>query len=321
MTSARSFSHLPPPRGRSVLAWTAAALGAAFAFNLVSAARAERRHPPQGRFVEVDGVKLHYLDKGEGSPIVLIHGNGVMARDWVLSGVFDALARNHRVIAFDRPGFGHSTRPRSTVWSPKMQAELLAKAMDRLGAGRAVVVGHSLGALVALHLALEHPERVSALGLLSGYYRPSPRLDALASTPAVPGVGDVIRYTVSPLLGWAMTPLVYKAIFAPSKVTRAFKTGFPASLALRPSQIRASSADAALMVPDAAKIAGRFGELAMPVLIMAGDGDRVVSTAYQSKGLAKRIPQSRLEILPGVGHMIHHVARERVASAVESLAG
>jgi alpha-beta hydrolase superfamily lysophospholipase len=96
----------------SVIAGAAAAtLAAMTAYNVYRAWKAEREYPPAGRFVTVDGVRLHYIEKGEGSPVVLLHGNVVTAEDFDTSGVLDLLARRHRVIAFDRPGFGYSERP------------------------------------------------------------------------------------------------------------------------------------------------------------------------------------------------------------------
>ena len=93
----------------------AAALAAAAALNIASARRTERRHPLSGRFMDVGDARLHYTDEGDGPPVVLLHGNGVTAHDWKSSGLIDALVGTHRVIAFDRPGFGYSTRPRGAL--------------------------------------------------------------------------------------------------------------------------------------------------------------------------------------------------------------
>ena len=83
--------------------------------------RAERRHPPIGEFLERDGVRLHYLQRGpiDGPVVVLLHGNGTLIQDFMLSGLLDLLARRYRVICFDRPGFGYSTRPRLRLWTPE----------------------------------------------------------------------------------------------------------------------------------------------------------------------------------------------------------
>ena len=118
-----------------------------------AARRAELRHPATGRFVDVDGVRLHYIERGEGEPVVLLHGNGTYARDFIGCGLMDQLAQRYRVIAFDRPGFGYSQRPRLKIWTPQAQARLLQNAFARLGIDRPVLVGHSWATQVALAMA------------------------------------------------------------------------------------------------------------------------------------------------------------------------
>lgn len=140
-----------------------------------------------------------------------------MIQDFETSGLIDLAAKSYRVIVFDRPGFGHSDRPRSAIWTADAQAELICRAMGKLSVERAVVVGHSWGASVAMALALNHREAVRGLVLASGYSYPSVRSDVvLTSGPAVPVIGDVLRYTLSPLLGRAVWPLILRKIFGPS---------------------------------------------------------------------------------------------------------
>jgi pimeloyl-ACP methyl ester carboxylesterase len=307
--------------GGALLA-SAAVLGGAACLVQARARRAEREHPARGRFVEVDGVRLHYVDRGEGSPVVLLHGNGAMIEDWEISGVLALAAERHRVVAIDRPGFGHSGRPRRRAWTPAAQAELLHEALRSLGVERPIVVGHSWGTLVALALALEHSEYVRGLVLLSGYYFPSARADvALLSPPALPVVGDVLRYTVSPLLGGALAPKMIRKVFAPAPVPPRFSAEFPVGLALRPSQIRASAADTALMNPAAATLSRRYGELAMPLAIMAGADDQIADVDRQSKRLHAAISGSELRLIQGGGHMIHHAAPREVVQLVGRIEG
>jgi pimeloyl-ACP methyl ester carboxylesterase len=139
------------------------------------AQKAERRNPPLGRFITVDGVRLHYVERGTGTPLVLLHGNGTMIEDFQSSGLIDLAAKKYRVIAIDRPGFGYSERPRRTVWTPEAQADLIAAALKEIGVPRAIVLGHSWGTLVAVSLALKYPQEVQALILASGYYYPKAR--------------------------------------------------------------------------------------------------------------------------------------------------
>ncbi|MDP9095616.1 MAG: alpha/beta hydrolase [Pseudomonadota bacterium] len=201
----------PFPVGKA-LAASAAALAALAVVNNLVARRTERRHPPEGSFLEVDGVRLHYSDRGQGSPIVLIHGNTVTGDDYNTSGLADLLLKHHRVIIFDRPGFGHSERPHGRMWTANKQADLLHKAVQQLGIERPVVVGHSWGAIVALAYAVRHQVDTAAVVALSGYYFWTVRPDVLlVGVGALPVIGDVLRYTVSPLVNWLMMPLVVNA--------------------------------------------------------------------------------------------------------------
>jgi pimeloyl-ACP methyl ester carboxylesterase len=322
-TTVASPGEDSPLASRSALLALAASSATAglAGFNAVRARRATRAHPPLGEFVTVDGVRLHYVARGEGPTVVLLHGNAVMIEDWLASGVLDALAETNRVIAFDRPGFGHSERPRSTVWTPSAQAGLIAEALKILGEDKVTLVGHSFGTLVALALASEHAEQVSSLVLVGGYYYPSARADVLfAAPPAIPVVGDVLRYTASPLLGAALRPRMEKQMFGPAPVSQGWRTQFPFEMTLRPSQIRASAADAALMIPAAAALGERLGDLGVPVTIIAGTGDRVVDHQAQSVRLAQEAPASELLLVEDAGHMVHHSAPAKIVAAIRTRA-
>lgn len=310
----------PVSRTQKILAASAAALAATAVYNVLRTRKVEHDHPPSGRFITVDGVELHYQEKGEGPPVVLIHGNVVTAEDFVLSGVFDRLARNHRVIAFDRPGYGYSERPQGSIWTAIEQADLLAEAFFRLGIERPVVVGHSWGSLVALELALGQPDDVSGLVLLAGYYKPTVRMDVpLVAPPAIPVIGDVLRYTVSPLMGAALMPLNVKAMFGPLDVPEHFKREFPYGFPVRPSQIRAESQDAVTMVPAVFGMADRMRELNIPIVIMAGTKDMIVDHEDHARWFHQQLPGSVLRLVPGAGHMVHYAVPDEVVEAVEAV--
>jgi pimeloyl-ACP methyl ester carboxylesterase len=299
-----------------------AALGALAVSALVNhqlAKKANRENAPLGRFLDVDGVKLHYIERGQGRPLVLLHGNGSMIEDFISSGLVDAAARTRRVIAFDRPGYGHSTRPRTTIWSPDAQADLVGAALAKLSVTGATVLGHSWGCSVAVALARRHPDLVSGLVLASGYYYPTVRGDVVrASMPAVPILGDVLRYTVSPLLSRALWPLAIRRMFGPAPVPAKF-AGFPKEMTFRPSQIRASAAESALMIPSAAASAG-YADLTMPVAIVAGVEDRLIDIDAQSARLHGDVAQSTFDRVEGVGHMVHQTATEVVLAAIDRIA-
>jgi pimeloyl-ACP methyl ester carboxylesterase len=298
-----------------------AALGVAAIYAVIQARAAERKTPPAGRFLDVDGVRLHYIEQGQGDPVVLIHGNGTLIQDFTVSGLVDELSKRHRVIVFDRPGFGYSTRPRSRIWTPMAQAELLMKALDQLAVERPVVLGHSWGTLVAVALGLQFPSRVRGLVLASGYYFPTARWDVpVLSPPAIPVIGDVMRYTVSPLLGRLLLPGIIRRLFEPAPVPERFNRLFPKEMMLRPSQLRASAADTALMVPAATELQSRYRELKSPVMIVTGADDKIADVGRQSERLHKELSGSKFIALPGLGHMVHHLAPDQVIKAVEQTA-
>lgn len=293
---------------------------ASWLYVRAKARRAERDHPPSGRFITVDGVKLHYLERGQGPALVLLHGNGVDATDWGHSGLLDAAAEHYRVIAFDRPGFGYSERPRTTVWTPDRQARLLHHALQALKVDSAIVVGHSWGTLVALSLGLQVPDFVRGLVLVSGYYYLSVRLDVMVGAPpALPLVGDALRYTVAPLAGRLIWPAAVGRAFAPMPVSENFRAVSP-WMSLRPSQLRANAADSSLMIPGAVSLARRYGSLKVPVQILAGTQDGVCSCAHNAERLHAALRHSELSVTPGVGHMLHYAEPGKVLGAIDAVA-
>lgn len=298
----------------------AAALGATALYNSKRAHDAELEHPPIGRFMTVDGVRLHYLERGEGDPLVLLHGAGTMIQDFMISGIVDRLADRYRVIVFDRPGYGYSERPRR-LWTPQAHAHLLYKALARLGADQVVVLGHSWASLIAVSLALEFPFLVRSIVLASGYYYPTIRADTfLFSPPAIPVIGDVMRHTVSPLVARLMLPRLIQKMFDPVPVTERFDRLMPKELMLRPSQLRAGAEDVALMIPAAAELQHRYRELKVPVVIITGADDQVADVDRQSARLHHELPESEFMSLPGIGHMIHHLAPNEVIEAIDRAA-
>ncbi|UUR09343.1 alpha/beta fold hydrolase [Sphingomonas glaciei] len=308
-------------RGRwaaSGVAAAAALVGAAL-FNRAAAKQAKANTPPEGNFIEVDDVRLHYVDRGDGPVVVLLHGNGVSLDDFKASGVLALAAKSHRVIAFDRPGFGYSDRPRSRVWTPLEQGGLIIQALQQLGVQRAVVVGHSWGTLVALAIALEEPALVQGLVLLSGYYYGTARPDVVPmSAPAIPFVGDILAHTISPLSGRLMSPGAIKASFHPAPVSENFKS-FPLEMTFRPSQIRATAADTAMMVPGAIDLSRRYADLKMRVIAMAGEGDLIVHKDKHSERLVSELRNGELRVVPHQGHLFHYAVPGEVLDAIDAV--
>lgn len=313
----RRRSKLPP-------ALLLAGATVAAALLVRQAARlAEKRHPPEGKFLTVNGVRVHYTDTGGDGPVlVLLHGNGMTNEDWRRSGVTESAARKYRVIAFDRPGFGYSERPRGKPWTPEAQADLIHAALMQLGITQSIIAGHSWGALVAAAYAIKHPDALRGLVLISGYYFPTFRSNSITlSAPAIPVLGDALRYTISPLLGWLMAPTLIETLFAPVPVPERFSKNFSLPIALRPWQLRAAAAEAATMVPAAAVLQNSYHSIRTPIAIVAGDADQVAEPGRQSLRLHKILPQSRIWLLRGAGHMPHYSSPGAVVDAIDYVSG
>jgi pimeloyl-ACP methyl ester carboxylesterase len=300
----------------------AAALGAAALYNRKQAREAESKYPPKGKFIELDGVRLHYVERGaSGLPIVMLHGMGAVSDELLGSGLVDRAAERHRVLAFDRPGYGYSDRPGGTRWTAKGQAELIRAALAKLGIDRAIVLGHSWGTLTALSLALDHPELVAGLVLIAGPYFPvrNPQ-PLLMSGPALPGIGAVLANTTSPLLLRLTGPLALKQVFAPNPIPDTFKERFPHGLGLRPKQVRALAGDAGLLQASELSLSKRYRELTLPIALVAGDADKIVPF-HHTERMQEAVPHARLFRAAGVGHMVHWVDLNLVMEAVDVVAG
>lgn len=313
----------PPPARRTrlapVLLASAAALSGLAAYNIRRARRAERQHPPMGKLLQIDGALVHYVVAGQGRPAAMIPGAGSMVPELVLS-LMGPASRRWRTYVFDRPGQGYSTRPPQYDWTPRRQAALLARALRRLQVERPVVVAHSWGCLVALALALDQPDVVGGLVLVSGYYYPRYDLrEASSGIFGLPLLSQLLAYAVSPLAVRLAARRIAAANFAPNPVPLSFAAGFPRELVERPSHLHASGRDLAMLRACTAEMQPLYRFVRQPVAIVAGTADRVVDPRRQSMRLASEIPHSSLRLLSGLGHMVHHIRPDVVLSAMEEV--
>lgn len=294
----------------------ACALAGIVCLNGYLSRRATRLNPPKGQFVEVDGVSIHYVAMGDGPPLIILHGNGSMAEDFLSSDLVTMLAASHKVFIFDRPGYGH-TEGGMRWWTAARQARLVDKVLTRLGISDEIVIAHSWGTLVAL--ALSDTRSLKGMVLLSGYYFPSVRLDALVGgLPAMPGLGDLWRWTLGPVMAWLVHEPALKLVFSPSMVPKKFRDGLPLGLALRPKSLRSSAVEAIMMVPTAYELSKTYSDIRIPTSIVAGEEDKMVSPV-QAERLCKVLPNASLLKLRDAGHMLHHTHASDVLSALSTL--
>jgi pimeloyl-ACP methyl ester carboxylesterase len=175
---------------------------------------------------------------------------------------------------------------------------------------------HSWGTLVALGMALRHPNLVSSLVLASGYYFPTLRPEVLLfALPGVPVIGDILSHTIWPFASRLTWKLAMNRLFAPAPISQPLSASLE-PLTLRPKTVRAMGEDTAAMIPAAKRLSAQYGHVRAPVIVIAGEDDRIVSPE-QSRRLQRVMRIASLDIVPDVGHMVHHSAVDEVAAAIE----
>ena len=282
-----------------------------------------RAHPPRGRFVDVGGLRQHLVEvgtnaPGQNVPLVLIHGAGCNLEDMRLA-LGERLA-GRRLILIDRPGHGWSERRGAEGSSPEYQAAIVRDVLDRLAVTRAVVVGHSWGGVLAVRLALDHPQCVAGLVLLAPPLYPFPRgMTWFYDIMATPVLGWLIAYTMLLPVGALFIGIGFWSAFLPQMPPPRYIKRAGTLLSLRPKTFLANSCDIAHLQKNLPSQAARYSTLAVPTVVISGDRDLIVAPRQHAMAFAKAVPAPRLVVLPGIGHMLHHAAAERIAAEIDAL--
>lgn len=296
------------------------ALALAAAWTHARARRAERDFPPEGRFVEVGGRRIHVVERGSGPPVVLVHGAYGGVQDWTATGIVDELARTHRVIAFDRPGHGWSERAAEGERTPIGQARVLRAACKELGVERPLVVGFSWGGALALAWAIAWPDEISGVAVVNGvaYAWPGPTNTSYVLA-GLPVVGPLIAHALAAPLGAASADAAVERAFAPAPVPATFARS-PIPLALRPAQFEAEAEDMRLLKPAVALQAPRYGDVRAPLEILAGRGDLVAHWDWHAQRLQRAVAGARLTVIEDAGHQVLYSHPLAVVETVRRLA-
>ncbi len=280
------------------------------------AARAERLVPPAGTFIEIDGNRIHYVEQGEGRPIVFVHGLGGQLHHF-RHPIFPVLP-GYRLIALDRPGSGYSVRaPGATARLPE-QAKTVADFIAALGLERPLLVGHSLGGAVALIVALNHPDAICGVVALAplthmedavraefkGLYITSPlKRWLIAQTTAIP---TALKFA----------PQTLDFVFGPQKWPQDYIVAGGGMLGLRPSHFYATASDIVAIEKDLGAIEKRYGEIALPAAMMFGTADRVLDHKRHGLPMKDKIAGLDFELAEGQGHMLPFMARDKVKAMI-----
>ncbi len=290
-------------------------------FTAWTARQVEKKLPPRGRFIEVDGARIHYLDEGTGPTLVLVHGLAGQMHNFTHS-LLGKLTRDFRVVVLDRPGSGYSTRPRRASATMSAQARMISRFCQELKLGRPLIVGHSLGGAIALALALNHPEQVAGLALLAPVtHRPErvpPPFDGIAI--ASPLLRRLIAWTLATPLSIANRDRALATLFGPEPVAPDFAVRGGGLLNLRPSSFIGASTDLMATHDEIGEMPARYKDLTVPVGILYGTDDRILDAATHGNGLAAKVEGTDLELIEGGGHMILITSADHAAAFVARMA-
>ncbi len=297
------------------------------------AAKRERtvvqQYPPLGQAVDVDGTRIQTLVMGQGPDVVLIHGASGSMREFTFDFA-QTLAKTHRVFIVDRPGLGHSDvaapeygRAWSTASAPvALQADLIRKAVRKLGADKPIIVGHSFGGAVALAWATQFGDDMSGLVMLGAVSNPWPG-----------DLGAYYRVNSSLLGGALLVPMIsafatetriktaIASIFEPQTAPDGYADDVGAELILQRHAFRSNVRQVSNLLPEIKTMVPQYGDITVPTVIFHGDADAIVPLEVHSAKLVDQIPGAELVVLQGIGHMPHHTHRDQVIDAIKRISG
>ncbi len=281
--------HLMPAAGLAVVALK---FGGDLAVRLYEDLDIEET-VPEGRLAVVNGVRVHYLDQGNGPALVLIHGLGASTFAFRLN--VEELSKHFRVIVPDMPGYGLSGRDTPDM-SLTAQAGYLAGLLDELGIVRASIAGHSMGGSVALRFAARFPGRTERLVLIGSttdeYMARGGRFSAIARQFLPAFTTLVLRNR------FARERYLRAAVYDPALLTPEVRAGYAA-----PGHVRGHTRAYQRLILDRVRDAPvDLASVCSPALLLWGDTDRVVGIE-NAHALASSLPHARLVVLPNTGHL------------------
>ncbi len=264
---------------------------------------------PEDQFVEVDGFRMRYRVKGQGTPLILIHGFASSLVTWYRN--IDELARDHRVYAIDLKGWGLTDKPSAGDYSLLAQAHHVRALMRAMSIARAVIVGHSMGGAIAVHMAVEYAEATMGIVLIDAAgARKFPYLWLMSRAMDLP-----------PLRRWASLGLQYaitneslmtsgmpRAYYNPDQLTHEMKRAL-----LQPLHTH-GFIDAFLNLTRdtrSSHLNGRVQQVNCPALIIWGEHDRALP-ASDGQYFLNEIRDSRLVVLSEAGHLPHEERADEV---------
>ena len=276
---------------RKAIAAVGGAVAAVASFRWLTRRREDidwRTVKPPGQIIDVDGVPMHYIERGTGPAVVLIHG--FLGHTYDFRHLIPELAKDHRVVAVDLKGFGYSGRPKKSDYSLTEQARLVTRLMDKLAIDRASIVGHSMGGEVVMRMAAAWPERVDRIVLAA-----SVSGDRIPMPPVTP--------LIKPIL-WLFARIFGRRIFRrqfydPRKATKEALEAYR-----RPLRTKGTGDAIYQLLRDGQREKRvDHSRITQPVLILWASHERILPRWVLSR-LRKHFPRAEVVTIDRAGHLL-----------------
>ena len=277
---------------------------------------AEKNVPAVGTILNLNGLQMHGYVEGDGSQdIVFIHGAFINLRDWVFAT--RSLSKlDSRLIYIDRPGFGYSER-NENKWDAERQADLARLYVKNIHGKNLILVGHSWGAMVAMAWAAKFPEEVKGVVSIAGLNMPFSGVSKLANDTGLLRLAYELYFTsVAKRANSGSIEKFAGRMFQPQDIPSGYLDYVGSDLSRRRSTIKANRGDLLITSRALDQNYTSYGRIEMPVEIIHGNEDFLLPFKSQAVAFNKAIPNSRLHILPNVGHMAHHFALKELSNSI-----
>lgn len=300
-----------------------AVAGALATYTYLRSPRIDAAYQADGRFVTIDGGRLHYhfceAVRPQTLPLVFIHGASGNAYDQ-MTAFAQHFEKRHPLLFVDRPGLGFSDRKFGQHAEPRAQARLIAGLLDQLKIERCIVVGHSLGGAVAAALGLEAHDKVKGLVFIAPATHPWPGgVNWYYSVAALPVIGHLFCWTLTLPVAERLATRSLERVFEPSSVPTGYVEEIRLPLLFRPESFRANAQDVAHLKSHVREQSADYEKLDQPTVVVTGTDDTVVWPSIHSEGLVRDLPNARLVVLENAGHMPHHTHGAEIAAEIDVL--
>ncbi|MGQ3285252.1 alpha/beta fold hydrolase BchO [Bosea sp. (in: a-proteobacteria)] len=268
-------------------------------------------HRAASRFVEAGGLSWHVQEMGQGPTLLLLHGTGASTHSW--RDLLPLLARDFHVVAPDLPGHGFTEAPERDRLSLPAMARGLTALLGKLGVEPEGIVGHSAGAAIAMQMVLTGAVAPSCLISLNGALLP---FKGVASQ-LFPSVARllVLNPLVPRLFAWRAGSTEAVTQLLEGMGSRLDARGQDLYQRLFSNRVHVASTLGMMANWDLEALGRSFGRLDLPVLLVVGAGDRAVPPS-DARAVAQRLPDARIETLPGAGHLIHEEKPGDIAALI-----